>query len=257
VVKGSLRPEFVFQFIFLFHVIVFHPHLLGASGCARTWRANHSRHREVGEYADSWRWSFRDECGHEGTSQYFDGCGRQLLVAIPADGGYTVRVQMAAFAVGTQEVVLDATHQDVPANFELVLLSRAREAGTKKTGSSAGECGRTRFSEVFPCFKVKRAGCGRWFGGQFGSSMSDVAPAGMPVPGIAPNGATESVAVSGNTSNSFNTMSADQMQQRFDDARQQGGGFGGGFGGFREVVGAAVVSGEGDSAVRRFRPAGL
>ena len=61
--------------------------------------------------------------------------------------------------------------------------------------------------------------------------MSDVAPSGMPVPGIAPSSATESVAVSGNTSNSFNAMSADQLQQRFDDARQQGVGFGGG-GGF-------------------------
>jgi hypothetical protein len=67
-------------------------------------------------------------------------------------------------------------------------------------------------------------------GGSASGSMSDVAPAGMPVPGIAPNGATESVAVSGNTSNSFNAMSADQLQQRFDDARQQGGGFGGGGG---------------------------
>ena len=61
--------------------------------------------------------------------------------------------------------------------------------------------------------------------------MSDVVPSGMPVPGIAPDSATESVAVSGNTSNSFNAMSADEMQQRFNDARQQGGGFGGG-GGF-------------------------
>src|SRR5208337_5194676 len=63
-------------------------------------------------------------------------------------------------------------------------------------------------------------------------SMSDIVPSGMPVPGIAPDSATESVAVSGNTANSFNAMSADEMQQRFNDARQQGGGFGGGgFGG--------------------------
>jgi len=43
----------------------------------------------------------------------------------------------------------------------------------------------------------------------------------MPVPGIASDSATESVAVAGNTSNSFNAMSADEMQQRFNDARQQ------------------------------------
>ena len=63
--------------------------------------------------------------------------------------------------------------------------------------------------------------------------MSDVVPSGMPVPGIAPDSATESVAVSGNTSNSLNALSADELQQRFNDVRQQGGGFGagGGFGG--------------------------
>ncbi|MGA9391887.1 MAG: TonB-dependent receptor, partial [Candidatus Sulfotelmatobacter sp.] len=68
-------------------------------------------------------------------------------------------------------------------------------------------------------------------GGSTASSMSDIAPSGMPVPGIAQNGATESVAISGNTSNPFNSMSSDQLQQRFDAASQQGGGFGGGGGG--------------------------
>ena len=57
--------------------------------------------------------------------------------------------------------------------------------------------------------------------------MSDVVPSGMPIPGVDPNGATESIAVSGNTSNSFNSMSGDQLQERINDARQQGGGFGG------------------------------
>ena len=63
----------------------------------------------------------------------------------------------------------------------------------------------------------------------------------MPVPGIDPNSATESIAVSGNTSNPFNTMSGDELQQRMNDARQQGGGFGGagGFGGGR--AGLAVA----------------
>ena len=61
-------------------------------------------------------------------------------------GTIRVRVQMAAFAASAQEVVLDATHQDVQANFELVLLSRAREAAQR---TAAGECGRTRFSESF------------------------------------------------------------------------------------------------------------
>ena len=69
---------------------------------------------------------------------------------IPADGNYSVRVQMAAFAVSAQEVALDPAHQDVQANFELVLLSRAREvrnevpnheAHGNAAGNNAGHAG--------------------------------------------------------------------------------------------------------------------
>ncbi|HEY6338725.1 MAG TPA: TonB-dependent receptor [Candidatus Sulfotelmatobacter sp.] len=154
---------------------------------------------------------------------------------IPADGKYTVHVEMAAFAESSQEVTLDATHQDAQENFELVLQSRAHQARseppsteapgeTRQRARAAGAGGRG-----FQGVSVSQSG-----GGQDTGSMSDMVPSGMPVPGIAPNSATESVAVSGNTSNSFNSMSADEMQVRFSEARQQGGGFGdGGFGGGR------------------------
>src|ERR1700728_4699561 len=166
------------------------------------------------------------------------------VLRIPADGKYSVRVQMAAFAGKGQDVTLDPTHQDVQQNFELILQSRAREVrnevpNNEAHGNAAGNnAGRTGGENP----QQRANGGGRGFQslsvsqtGQDsgGSSMSDVVPSGMPVPGIAPNSATESVAVSGNTSNSFNSMSPDEMQQRFNDARQQGGGFGdsGGFGG--------------------------
>jgi hypothetical protein len=140
---------------------------------------------------------------------------------VSADGHYAVRVQMAAFAESAQEVVLDATHQDVQINVELILQSRAREARTEQRQANAGAGGRG-----FQNLSVFQTGTGQ---DAASPSMSDSA-SGMPVPGISPDTATESVAVSGNTSNSFNTMSADEMQQRFNDARQQGGGFGGGGG---------------------------
>ena len=47
---------------------------------------------------------------------------------VPAYGSYTVQIQMTAFAKSAQDVVVDASHQDVQANFELTLLSRTREA---------------------------------------------------------------------------------------------------------------------------------
>ncbi len=160
-----------------------------------------------------------DTKGQVSSSTDVDGT---YSLRIPENGHYTVRVQMTAFAVGVQQVVVDAAHQDVQANFELILQSRARALRSEQSQASAAGRGFQSLS-VFQSAGQDAAN----------GSMSDVAPSGIPVPGISPDSATESVAVSGNTTNSFNTMSADDMQQRFDAARQQGGGFGGagGFGG--------------------------
>jgi trimeric autotransporter adhesin len=136
---------------------------------------------------------------------------------VPADGHYTVRVQMAGFAPNEQQVVFEASHSSAQANFELILQSRVRAPAIEQRRASPTGRG-------FQSVAVSQSGAGQ---DAATTSISDVVPAGMPVPGIAPDSATESVAVTGNTSNSFNTMSADEMQQRFNDARQQGGGFGG------------------------------
>ena len=144
--------------------------------------------------------------------------------AVPAYGSYSVRVQMVAFANNAREVVVDADHQSVQADFELTLLSRTHEAPQpRRAANQAAQRG-------FQNLAILQSMTGQ---DNAGSTMNDVVPAGMPVPGIDPNSATESIAVSGNTSNSFNGMSGDELQQRINDARQQGGGFGagGGFGG--------------------------
>lgn len=154
--------------------------------------------------------------------------GRYLLQAGSA-GPFVVRAEMAAFAVGTREVSLDAADHGAEANLELILLSRAPK--TEPTNPTPAQ--------------ARAAGAGRGFQsltleqrseGQESSGIGDIVPQGMPVPGIAPDSATESVAVSGNTTSPFAAMSSAEMQQQFNDARQQGGGFGGGgpggFGGF-------------------------
>jgi hypothetical protein len=227
VVKGSLRPDFFFPFLFLFHVIVFYPHLLQGQAVtpAVGGRTIHGVVKSGNMPIPGAGVSAANVATKEQVNTSTDVDGSYSL-RIDADGHYIVRVQMAAFAAGSHEVVLDATHQDVQANFELVLLSRAREAGTDREQRRANAGGRG-----FQSLSVFQSEAGQdSASGSTGSSMSDIAPSGMPVPGIAPSSATESVAVSGNTSNSFNAMSADQLQQRFDDARQQGGGFGGGGG---------------------------
>jgi trimeric autotransporter adhesin len=135
---------------------------------------------------------------------------------------------MAAFANSTQQVVLDASHSNVKADFELTLLSRTREASPQQPRAPGASAVAQR---GFQTLQALQNLAGQDAGG---NSMSDVVPSGMPVPGIDPNSATESIAVSGNTSNPFNSMSGDELQQRINDARQQGGGFGfaGGGGGF-------------------------
>jgi hypothetical protein len=234
-IKSRLRPEFVFQLVFLFHVGMFHPHLSGGQTAAPA-PGGWTIHGVVksGNMPIPGAGVSAENAATKAQVNTWTNVDGTYQLQIPADGHYTVRVQMAAFAGSLLEVVLDAAHQDVPANFELVLLSRAREAGNEQRRANAGDRGFQSLS-VFP------SGAGQ---DAAGGSMSEVAPSGMPVPGIAPDSATESVAVSGNTSNSFNAMSADEMQQRFNDARQQGGGFGGGAG-FGGVGGGAGGGGFG------------
>ena len=145
--------------------------------------------------------------------------------AVPAYGSYVVRVQMAAFASNSHEVVVDEGRHNVQQDFELTLLSRTREA-TPEPRRPAGQAAAQR---GFQNLSVLQSMTSQDNGG---SPMNDVVPAGMPVPGIDPDSATESIAVSGSLSNSLNGMSGDELQQRINDARQFGGGFGGnGFGG--------------------------
>lgn len=159
----------------------------------------------------------------EKTSTWTDIDG-SFSVPVASYGSYTVRVGMMAFANGTQQVVVDDSHQNVQANFALTLLSRVREESPqprRPAGPGATQRG-------FQTLAVLQSLTGQDTGS---NSLSDVVPSGMPIPGIDPNSATESVAVSGNTSNPFNSMSGDELQQRVNDARLQGGGFGGGAGG--------------------------
>lgn len=149
--------------------------------------------------------------------------------AVPVYGSYTVQVQMTAFSSSTREIVIDAAHETVQANFDLTLLSRVRQRAPEVQGLS----GRRGFQQL----SVATNGSGQETSGD---SLNEVVPAGMPIPGIAPDSATESVAVSGDTSNPFTSFGPGDFQPRTGDASQPNallsglggpGGFGGGFGG--------------------------
>ncbi|MGD0212287.1 MAG: TonB-dependent receptor [Terriglobales bacterium] len=248
---GGLRPTYALQVFFWFQIFVFHTHLLHGQTAAPA-AAVHTIHGVVksgnipipGAGVSASNPATKEQVN---SSTDVDG---SYSLRIPTDGHYTVRVQMAAFAGNAQEVVLDAGHQDVQANFELVLLSRAHEAGAGNNNnvSSNNKDQPQRRTNAngrgFQNLSVFQSEAGQdAANGSAGNSMRDVVPSGMPVPGISPDSATESVAVAGNTSNPFNTMSADEMQQRFNDARQQGAGFGGGFGGPGGGAGGGRVGG--------------
>jgi trimeric autotransporter adhesin len=156
------------------------------------------------------------------TSTDVDG---SYSLQIPSDGHYVVRAQMAAFAPVTQEVRINVTNHDAEANLELILLSRVPKSEPADQTAPA-QAGATGTGRGFQSLTLEPSAEGRELNGIGGS---DIVPQGMPVPGIEPDSATESVAVSGNTSSPFAGMSSTEMQQRFNDARQQGGGgFGGG-----------------------------
>lgn len=155
---------------------------------------------------------------------------------VPSFGSYKVQVEMAAFASIAQEITVDASQPNVQANFELTLLSRTRPVDVKqrRTGGGAGSGNATG---GFQRLTIANGG------GQESSSdsLSAVVPSGMPLPGIASESATESVAVSGSTPNPFSPLGNDDFLRA--DPRPSGAGFGGlggsggslgggGFGGF-------------------------
>ncbi|HKT68099.1 MAG TPA: carboxypeptidase-like regulatory domain-containing protein, partial [Terriglobales bacterium] len=140
--------------------------------------------------------------------------GSYVLTVPPGD--YSVEVQMTAFATASREVVINNSVPRVQADFDLVLQSRisqmpggGRFAGMGRAGGGPGGGG----------MQAMLAANGE----EAGNSQADqVVPQGMPVPGMAPNAATESVAVSGSTVNSqFAGLSTAELEQRMHEWREQ------------------------------------
>jgi trimeric autotransporter adhesin len=136
-----------------------------------------------------------------------------------AGGKYDLRVEMPAFAPSTREIVLadPSTHADL----ELTLLSRTQQAARPQQRPATTGAGRG-----FQSLAVLQG----LASGDTGNGADQVGPSGMPVPGIAPDVATESVSFSGSTSGvGMFGMSTDELDQRMREGREQGG-FGGGGG---------------------------
>jgi trimeric autotransporter adhesin len=156
----------------------------------------------------------------EKITTFTDVTGAYTLLV--SGGKYELRVEMPAFAPSTREITLadPSTHTDL----ELTLLSRMQQAARTQQRPATAGAGRG-FQSLSVMQGLASADTGN------ASAADQIVPSGMPVPGIAPDIATESVSFSGSTSGvgTFG-MSTDELDQRMREGREQGGGFGGGGG---------------------------
>src|SRR6185437_2135764 len=132
-----------------------------------------------------------------------------------AAGDYSLEVEMTAFATASREVVINNIVPRVRADFDLVLQSRIHQMPSGGRFAGMGRAG----GQGDPAMQAMLSANGE----EGGNAQADqVVPQGMPVPGMAPNAATESVAVSGNTVNSqFAGLSTAEMEQRMREWREQ------------------------------------
>ena len=141
---------------------------------------------------------------------------------VATQGKYRLRVEMPAFAPSTREIVLG--EPSTRADLELTLLSRTQQAARSEQRPATARTGRG-FQSLAVMQGVASAEAGN------GNGTDQIVPSGMPVPGIAPDVATESVSFSGNGSGvGMFGMNTDELDQRMREGREQGGVFGGGGG---------------------------
>ena len=147
-------------------------------------------------------------------------------LSLPGDGEYVVRAEMAAFATTTSRVTVGPSNQNPRLDLEIVLLSRSESPQGNMQGRTGGGAG----NRGFQALSVMQSDAGADQGVNGGES---VAPSGMPVPGVPPTIATESVAVSGSNSPSLAGMSPDELRAGFQNNQMGGipGAAGGGMGG--------------------------
>ena len=131
-----------------------------------------------------------------------------LLLPIPGAGHYTLTTQMAAFSPASRNVDVENVYTLV--DFNVVLLSRSEQPKTEEHAQTPTSVGGNRGFRTLGVVQGENA--------QDSSSNEQVVPSGMPIPGIAADSASESIAVSGNSSG-VSMMSTDEMEQRMREGR--------------------------------------
>src|ERR1700722_14763263 len=96
VIKSRLRPWFVFPLLFWFHAVIFHPHLLRAQAAtpAPISRIIHGIGKSINMQTPGAGVSAGSADPRDPANTWRDEDGSYTL-RFPADGRYTVKVQMA------------------------------------------------------------------------------------------------------------------------------------------------------------------
>jgi len=156
---------------------------------------------------------------------------------LAANGRYVVRAEMAAFAAATHEVVINAENRTARVDLDLVLLSRAQQAAAQQQRQAAAVPNRG-----FQSLSVTQSGFGADSEGNGFTGSDQSLPAGLQVPGMSAESATESVSITGNTANAgWTGLSSEELRQRVQEMRERQGGEMGGLGGFGGGLGGVAA----------------
>lgn len=196
-------------------------------------------------------------------------------MAIPRNGRYVVKAELAAFAAETKEVLFNATSaRQATTEFGLQLASRVAAAEQQQTATAA------RVQNGLQSLAIAGLGDANTADASTGTANTGVS---MPsFSGMADSAATESVAVTGQMgqTNGLANFNEDEIRNRIEDAmaqaRTQGGGQGdqinavvnaiggmmvmgggpggGGFGGPGGGPGGIMIGGGGRGGFRNFNP---
>ena len=182
-------------------------------------------------------------------------------MTLPQNGRYVIRTQFAAFAIGSQEALLNATSHDQTVNFALVLASRAAAQERQDTESASQQAANSVIQQL--------AGNGAGslsltsaLSADTDTSSGTAGASGAELPSVAGNSdfGADSVAISGQSGQVSPMAGVNVEQIRDAIAAYQaanpgqglpGGGFGGGGGGFG---GRGGGGGGGRGNFRGFNP---
>ena len=163
------------------------------------------------------------------------GIDGSFMLTLPSRGRYVIKVEQAAFAPTTKEVVITPETPQASVDAELMLASRAQvlAAQQQQSAGAAQQIATALANRGMQSLSVNESDTGA-IPGPGATNEPSVQGAGLPLNGAGTDAPTESVSITGVMGQAQNFgMNPDEIQDRiqeFRDRMQREGGFGGGGG---------------------------